>query len=211
MTDFGKIKKLLDLKQFYGFSEKEISNMLDLVGKLPKILLDYYLELGNCDFNYYQDYLVKPSEYNKFLVDKYVIICSENQSVCFAGIRKEDLLQDNPPVFFTSDMENWEMGCNNLFNYLHGFAYVNLVCSLKYNGYFDLSDYGVNFIRNNFANKNIVLRNWWSNDGEIEFFGDYDDTIMMLNAETSLFYASNNEKHYVAMENKWKGIDIEYK
>jgi len=219
MTDFSKIRILLDLKFSNGFSEDEIINMVDLFGTLPKVLLDYYRELGNYGFNNWQDFLAKPyknyytimDKYKiDFETDKYIIICQENQGCCFAGIKKEDLSQENPTVYFTSDKNIWEIGCKNLFNYIHGFAYSNAVLGLDYNGYFDISDDGINFIRTNFRNKNIKLNNW-AVDGDTEFYGDYDDTIMMITAETSLFYASNNEKHFIEMENKWKEIDIEYK
>jgi len=207
MTDFSKIKSLLGLSSPNGFSENEIANMLNSFGVLPKVLLDYYRELGNYDFNNWQDFLTKPLIDS--ITDKYVIICQENQGVCFAGIKREDLSQENPPIYFSFDKKHWEFGCNNLFNYLHGFAYCNVVFYLDYNGYFDISDNGIRFIRTNFKNKNIILKNWVV-DGDHEFYGDYNDTIMMLTAETSLFYASNNEEHFIEMENKWKGIDIEY-
>jgi hypothetical protein len=218
MTDFSRIKSLLGLNSSNGFSEDEIANMLNPLGSLPKILIDYYSELGNYDFNYWQDDLTKPTgekfpwiyEYNYSIKNKYVIICCENQGVCFAGIKKEDLLQDNPPVYFSFDRKDWKLGCNNLFNYIHCFVYYNVVCCLDYNGYFEISNNGVNFIRSNFKNKNITVNNWGV-DGKIEFYGDYDDTIIQLVSEGCLYYASNNKEHFIEMENKWKGIDMEYK
>ena len=114
----------------------------------------------------------------------------------------------------TSDEENWTLGCDNLYDYLHGFAYGNAIGWLDYSGYFEMNDNGVEFIRNNFKNKNIKLNKWLS-DGVDEFYGDYDDTIILLALEkesgSHLHYASNNETHFKEMENKWKGIDIEYK
>jgi len=219
MTDFSRIKNLLGLNNSNGFSENDIENVLKSFGDFPKVLLDYYRELGNYDFNNWQDFLTKPykSYYTimdkhkiDFETDQYIIICQENQGCCFAGIRKEDLLQENPPIYFTYGENIWKIGCNNLFNYIHGFVYNNVVLCLDYNGYFDISDVGIKFIRDNFKNKNVILNNWVV-DGNIEFYGDYDDTIMMITAETSFYFGSKNEKHFIEMENKWKGIDIEYK
>ena len=219
MADFSKIKSLFGLNSPNGFSENEIEKILNSFDTFPESLLDYYKELGNYDFNNWQDFLTKPNKNNysvldKYVInpktDKYVIICQENQGVCFAGIRKEDLSQENPPVYFSFDEEYWELGCDNLINYIHGFAYIQAVLCLNYNNNFDISDSGINFIKANFKCKNIKFNNWII-DGVTEFYGDYDDTIMMLTAETSLFYASNNKEHFVEMENKWKGIDIEYK
>ena len=219
MTDFSKIKNLLGLNSPNGFSKNEIASILDSFGAFPEVLIDYYKELGNCDFNSWQDFLTKPNKnyYSimdtrtiNFLADKYVVICQENQDVSFAGIKKDDLSQENPPVYFSFDEEHWEIGCDNLFNYIHGFVYYNAVCYLDYNGYFDINDNGIKFIRTNFKNKNVLFKNWVV-DGNCEFYGDYDDTIMMLTAETSLYYASNNKEHFIEMENKWKGLEIEYK
>ena len=216
MTDFSKIKQLFGVVSPNGFSENEINNIINLVGVLPEILLDYYKELGNYEFNYWQDFLIRGIEkeefynYDHFMNDKFIIICCENQSVCFAGIKKTDLSEKNPPIYFSNDKEHWEIGCNNLFNYIHWFAYIHAALCLDNNGYFDLSDSGVNFIRSNFKNKNIKFNNWVV-DGDTEFFGDYDDTIMMITAGGPFYYASNNEEHFMEMEKKWKDIDIEYK
>ena len=216
MTDFSKIKHLLDASSPNGFPENEITGILNLIGTVPKILLDYYNELGNYDFNYWQDNLIRLNgkngiyEYKNYMNEEYVIICCENQGVCFAGIKKTDLLEKNPPVYFSFDMEYWEIGCDNLYNYMHGFAYIHAALCLEYNGYFDVNDNGIAFIRNNFKNKGIKFNNWIV-EGDTEFYGDYDDTIIMLIAETSLFYASNNKNHFIEMENKWEGKDIEYK
>jgi hypothetical protein len=216
MTDFSKIKKLLGVHSPNGFSEREIADILHLVHVLPKPLIDYYKELGNYDFNYWQDMLIRSSEeekyikYERCLNDEYVIICCENQGICVVGIKKTDLSHENPPVYFSDDEEHWRLGCENLFDYIHGFVYGNTVFYLDYTGYFDVSDDGIDFIRTNFKNKNIKLTNWVV-EGDHEFYGDYDDTIMLLCAETSLFYASNNKEHFMEMEKKWEGIDIEYK
>jgi hypothetical protein len=223
MTDFSRIKNLLGLNSPNGFPESEIIEILNTVGKLPKILLDYYKELGNNDFNdgdkYGGDSLINPKWKKYFLNEKYIVICSENQSVCWAGIKKTDLSHENPPVYFTcdekisSDEKNWTLGCNNLYDYIHGFAYGNAVCYLDFKGYLEITDCGKEFIRNNFKNKNIKLNRWLS-DGVDEFYGDYDDTIIMLSLTMGgdhLLYASNNEKHFKEIENKWKGIEMEYK
>jgi hypothetical protein len=216
MTDFSKIKSLFGVNTSNGFSESEISNILCLVGTLPEILLDYYKELGNYDFNYTQDILVRSNQkyklYNhkSFKDENHIIICCENQSVCFAGIMKTDLLQKNPPVYFSFDMKLWEIGCNSLLDYIHGFTYIHAALCLDFSDYFELSDDGVKFIRNNFKDKNIRFNNWVI-DGITEFYGDYDDTIMMITTEGPFYYASNNEKHFIEMKNKWKEIDIEYK
>ena len=215
-TDFSKIKHLFGINSPNGFPENEINGILILFKTLPKILLDYYKELGNYDFNYWQDNLIRLFEqkgiyeYKNYMNEDYIIICCENQGVCFAAIKKTDLMENNPPVYFSFDMENWEIGCDNLYNYIHGFAYIHAALYLDYNGYFDLNDDGIAFIRDNFKNKDIKFKNWIV-EGDTEFYGDYDDTIIILTAETSLFYASNNKNHYIEMENKWKGKDIEYK
>jgi hypothetical protein len=224
MADFIKIKRLLCLNSQNGFNDSEIHKMLDSIGTLPKILFDFYKKYGKYDFNNWQDRLTTPKywqddikkpEYitdvlNYYTTDEYLLICIENQGCCFAGIKKDDLYRENPPVYFSFDTKNWEIGCDNLFDYIHGFVYYNVVCYLGFNGYFDLSDEGYHFIRTNFKSKNIKLINWPANSC-CEFYGDYDDTIMMIVGGGCFFYASKNEKHFIEMENKWKGLDIEYK
>ena len=207
MTDFSKIKKLFNLNSPNGFSENEIADMLSLVPILPEPLLDYYRELGNYDFNYWQDRLIKPNQYKDFANDQYVIICCENQGCCFAGIKKTDLSQKNPPVYFSIDESHWEIGCGNLIDYIHGFAYSQAALGLPYGGCIDTiyDDNDIEYIRNNFKSKGILFRNWLV-DGDMEIYGGYDDTIMLLIAETSLFFASNSEVHYNETANKLNQI-----
>ena len=215
MTDFTKIRELFGLKTTNGLPEKEINDIKNLFGTIPEPLIDYYRELGNFDYNYWQDDLIRFNENKKchfkhFLNDNFMIICHENQGVCYAGIKKSELFYKNPPVYFTLDADQWKIGCDNLIDYIHGFAYIQAAIGLDYNGSFDVSDYGIDFVRKNNKNKNILFKNWLTN-GNWEFYGDYNDTIIIIASETSLFYASNNEKHFIEMENKWKRKDIEYK
>jgi hypothetical protein len=207
MTDFKKIKKLFEIDSPNGFSEKEINNLVNIYSTLPQVLLDYYKELGNYDFNYFQDFLIKPDEYQRYINHEYFIFCRENQGCYFWGIKKEDLFQKNPPVFCSEDKQNWKIECVDLCGYLHGFAYINAIFSLNYvvEEYIELDEKDINFIKNNFLNKNVRFNEWTMG---IEFYGDYDDTILIIMGETSLFYSSNNKEHFIEMEKKLKAQGI---
>ena len=215
-TDFSKIKQLFGINSPNGFPENEITGILNLVGTLPNILIDYYNELGNYDFNYGLDNLIRLNEkngiyeYKNYMNEKYVIICCAIENAYSAAIKKTNLLEKNPPVYFSFDMEHWEIGCDNLYNFIHGFAFICAAVNLKNVGSFNTNDNRKAFIRNNFKNKGIKFTNWITY-GDIEFYGDYDDTIIMLNEEISSYYASNNKNHFTEMENKLKEKNIEYK
>jgi hypothetical protein len=151
--------------------------------------------------------LIKPNEYSKYANDKYIIICIENQACACWGIRKEDISKENPPVFCSDDMLNWDLECIDLYNFLHGFMYINAIFSLDYGGEncIEVAENDINYIRNNFKNKNVRFNAW---SYGIEFYGDYDDTIISIIGESFLYYASNNEEHYIEMENKMRKIEV---
>lgn len=71
---------------------------------LPKVYQEYQLSLGNC--------AVLNRTFNDILylddidfADDYLIIAKENQEVCVWGILRDELNQDNPPVYVCNDLK----------------------------------------------------------------------------------------------------------
>ena len=100
---------------------------------MPKVLRRYYHECGDLDINscfssilnldeigfshtwereFLEDDEVSNDEIEKALkqTDNFLIFWTENQGVWNAGIKKEDLALENPPVYMTTndDLYSWE-------------------------------------------------------------------------------------------------------
>lgn len=95
------IETLYRLQQadFQGFSTEEISQAEQrLQCTFPKILVEYYTTLGKNEvLNQTYNWLLLPSEIN--FIDDFLVFYEENQDVCCWAIKKQDLSQDNPPVY----------------------------------------------------------------------------------------------------------------
>ncbi|SEW44739.1 hypothetical protein [Chitinophaga arvensicola] len=103
MTNTRKIKRLYDLDEngHLGFSENEIATLeQQLQLSLPEKLREYYLTLGkNEAINYSHNRLLKPGKAIGFSDDRYLVFYEENQRAACWGIKEEDLLQSDPPVW----------------------------------------------------------------------------------------------------------------
>ena len=89
------IKPLYNLDAFQGCGEEEIEVMKARFGALPQVVEDFYRTAAKTKaFHYVQDSWVLPEHYKRWTwLEKTdaLILLLENQSVCFAGILREDL------------------------------------------------------------------------------------------------------------------------
>ncbi|QSW88671.1 MULTISPECIES: SMI1/KNR4 family protein [Flavobacterium] len=144
MNYIQKIKRLYNLsdKEDYGFSKDEISALeKELKVTLPSKLKEYYQELGKEEnLNYCFNRLLKPDGEIEFSEDDYLVFYEENQNVAIWGIKKEDLIEDNPPVYGnydTIEKSDWEVETQTTENFFLLMAVFNgTLGGLQYNGNF---------------------------------------------------------------------------
>lgn len=105
-----------------GYTESDIAMLKGLFGALPQVLEDYYRAAGRTGaFHYVQDAWMLPEHFGKWewlRESGYMILLNENQGVCRAGIRREDLHLPDPPVYTTQDDENWILAAPALSEFL---------------------------------------------------------------------------------------------
>jgi len=107
MLDLERVKILYGINSFQGYSEEEVGSMRQVFGALPKVLEDFYYTAGRTEaFRNVQDIWMSPEKFKKcgWLKDDtqtggMFVILNENQGVCQAGVRKEDLSLADPPVY----------------------------------------------------------------------------------------------------------------
>ena len=136
----GEVLEKLYNKKIEGYSEEELLEAEQrLKIKLPKALRNYYLKYGklnintalheifvpqDLDFSY--NYLIEEAEEDeeelleedlKEETDNYLLFWVENQGVWYQGIKAEDLENDNPNVYITTndDLYEWTL-CSNSFD-----------------------------------------------------------------------------------------------
>jgi len=200
MTDFSTIKKLFHITESCGFASDEIQVVKDIFGDLPKVFTDYYTELGKIqNLNHTQDLLVIPERFQYYKHDDYLIFYSENQRACVWGIHKDDLSKSDPPVYMSEDQKTWKLETKTLTVFFTAMAFLQAGFALEFpcNTFYELEPDELDFITENFASKDVSFKQWL--DG-INFYGNYDDDVIVIMAGNQLFYASNSETHFLEMD-----------
>ena len=145
----------------YTISWEEINRTeIRLKTNLPKVLRRYYHECGDFDINRclssilnldeigfshdwereaLEDDETPKDEIEKTLkeIDNFLIFWTENQGVWNAGIKKEDLSLENPPVYMTTndDLYSWEKVTDDI----DTFIIVQILDNLESSGFYFLT------------------------------------------------------------------------
>lgn len=214
MTYFQKIRHLYNVpeNENYGFAEGEIAALekqLNVV--LPAKLREYYLTLGKHEaINYSHNRLLRPGGEIKFSPDDYLVFYEENQGVVFWGIKKEDLVNPNPPVYggYTSEdgKANWYLELPTTETSLLMLAVYNGVLGgLKYNAnYFEsVKPEVVSYIKENWQEQEDI-----SNNTQRIYTRDYDEMISLsFDSEkncSGIFIGTNDQGRFDNMVEKLK-------
>jgi hypothetical protein len=200
MTDFSTIKKLFHIEEPNGFNNDEIQIVKNIFGNLPKVFMDYYAELGKIqNLNHTQDLLIIPERFQYYKHDDYLIFYSENQRACVWGIHKDDLSKSDPPVYMSEDQKIWNLETETLTDFFTAMAFLQAGFGLEFPGntFYELEPHELDFITENFDSKDVSFRQWL--DG-INFYGNYDDDVIVIMAGNQLFYASNSQEHFSEMD-----------
>jgi len=115
MTEFKEIRQLFDINVDNGFSEEEIFACKNVSEHIPKVLFDYYFQLGKIKkLNQTQDRLLEPKKLRFSKNLDFLIFYIENQWTCVWGINIKDLSIDNPPVYMSYEENEWSKETNLL-------------------------------------------------------------------------------------------------
>lgn len=232
MNDFSHIKRLYQIKENVGFSKDEVQSVMDKFGTLPKVLVDYYLQLGKHEhLNLAQDVLLSPTQ--MYDTDEYIVFYQENQGNNDWAVSKKDLTLENPPVYNSFDYKNkiFFHEDDSLSNFLHYKAYLNAtqddwddiflkeflridinqlgVLQKEYPTVLEYSQiYNVHWIHYDYMSEN----NKYSSIERAlnRFLSKYDDEIIFIeeeyNGKCDVIYSTKNEKHLLEFKKYIKEI-----
>lgn len=107
------IVPLYGVTELQGYSEADIAYLKERFGALPPVLEEFYRAAGRTEaFHQVQDTWLLPEHFqtwNWLQETEHLFLLNENQGVCRALIRREDLTLPDPPVYSTEDDEHWEL------------------------------------------------------------------------------------------------------
>ncbi|WP_286971275.1 SMI1/KNR4 family protein [Flavobacterium sp. UBA4854] len=208
MNYIQKIKRLYNLSENenYGFSEDQILNLektLDV--KLPSKFKEYYLELGKEEnLNYCFNRLLKPENEIGFSDDDFLVFYEENQNVAFWGIKKEDLSQDNPPVYGnydTIEKSDWEIETKTIEDFFLLMTVFNgTLGGLQFNGNYlgEIDSQIVKFVEENYT---LVLE--ISRENQKVYTDDFYEVISLsfdqVSNCTGAFIGSSDQERFDAV------------
>ncbi len=202
MTDFTLIKRLFNITQDNGFSPDEISKHQSICPTIPKVLFNFYTQLGKeNDLNHTQDHLLNPDELYISKCGGYLIFYVENQEVCFWGIPLSQLTHADPAVYISTDEQTWALDHQRLSEFLHSMAFLQGAFGLPFSceEFIDIDDTMLSFIQTNFRQKPYEFPQW-----NVSFYGNSDDDVIAIfkdNNSHSMIYASNNQQGFDVLDN----------
>jgi hypothetical protein len=201
MTEFKEIRQLFAITENFGFSVAEISEYKKICDSIPKVLEDYYAQLGKIEaLNHTQNELVEPSRLVLSKNQDFLIFCGENQWVCFWGIDKNDLSMDNPPIYISYDNEVWTKETECLTDFLNATASVQAIFALPFGSgeFVSISREEFEIFEKKFKKRDFALPHW----AGTHFYGNHDNEVIMIQQNEDhydMFYASNDKKRYKEM------------
>ena len=208
--DYQKIRDLFNLSVPNSLPEKQITEIKDYFGAIPKALEDYYRLCGGCkEMNSAQDFLLTPDGIYSYKLktwnySDYCVFYVENQCCVEWAIKKSDLNMENPPVYETYDSgETWNKICDSVSQYLISHAYLQSVFSFEYasEDFFEADMKQVDEISKKFyhIDADSLIYNG------VRFFQSYPDTIIAVMNNNDeffdIFYSSRSEQHFSEIDN----------
>lgn len=203
MTAFKEIKQLFDITENNGFSEDEISVVKNVFANIPKVLFDYYLQLGKIkELNQTQDRLLEPEKLRLSKNNDFLIFYVENQWACVWGIDKNDLHLDDPPVYISYEEQEWSKETSSLTDFLKAMANLQAVFALQFSSeeFANINNEELKIIEENFKKRDFSFSKWIG----IDFYGNLENDVIAVQKNDDyydLIYASNNEQQFKEMNN----------
>lgn len=165
-----QMKLLYGVDTFQGYTDADIELIRNRFGALPQALEEYYRAAGRTRafHNVNQDQWILPEDYGLgecLRQTDYLIILDENQSVCHAGICKEDLFLPDPPVYSTEDGQNWVLCAPTTSEFLAAALAYEAVFNFEYSSeeFYQLTQEDLELVRSKLTKFPYEMMSW--NDG----------------------------------------------
>lgn len=214
-TSWDMFKPLYAVESLQGYTAQEIELLKGMFGTLPQVLEEYYRTAGQTQaFHHVQDIWILPEHFQKWEwlhQSEYMILLNENQGVCRAGIRREDLCLPNPPVYSTVDDKNWVLCAPTTSEFLSAALAYEAVFCFAYcsEEFYWLTEDEVNLIQSKLTKLPFELANWLSGM-KITLYNNEDDNMVVImdcaDGNPNMFYGAASEKSYAKLLTVLKGI-----
>lgn len=202
------IKQLYAVDTLEGYTDEDISYLKTMYASLPTVLEEFYRTAGKTPaIHLVQDIWMKPEHYRDRAWlkedDSHFILLNENQGVCRAGIRKEDMALPDPPVYVTMDDEDWELCASTTSEFLAATLTYESVFAFEYwsEEFFWLSEEELELIQSRLTRLPFAMQNWM--DATITCYNNAPDNlvvVMDMEGEYQMFFGGVTEEAYKKLQ-----------
>ncbi len=210
------LKKLYAVDELQGYTDEDIAFLREKYGALPRMLELFYRTAGKTEaFHHVQDTWILYEHYAKrswLGKSGYLIILDENQGVCRAGIRPEDMTMYDPPVYVTEDDKNWSLCAGSVSEFLAAaLAYESVFTFDEYspdNLLYWMSEDDYAIVRDKLTKLPFEMHGWVG-DADISFYSNASGNIVVVmecSGEYQLLYGASGEEAYEKLMSVMDGI-----
>jgi hypothetical protein len=209
-----KLFELYAVDKLRGYSDEDINYLKQLFGSLPLVLEDYFRTAGRTEaFHRAQDTWMLPEHFQEWAwLQKadYLILLNENQGVCRAGIRREDLLLPDPPVYTTEDDETWVLCAPATSEFLLAALYYESVFTFEHSPkeFYWLSEKDMTAIQSQLTKLPYEFSNW-INGIKVSFYSNAEDNlvaVMDCGGDLQMLYGAVSADSYAKLRAVLEGI-----
>ena len=208
------VRDLYGIDRPQGCTDEEIAAMKEIFGALPAVLEEFYRTLGHTrEIKADQDDWSFPADFRRWehlrQSDHLLLLC-ENQGVCRAEIRRDDLSQPDPPVYTQmEDDDPWLLSAPTTSEFLEAALTYEAIWQLKYSAeeYYWLNGEELAVIQARLEKRPCVLKNWM--DLEITFYSSRPDNLVVVmdaGDHYEVLYGGATQESYAALLEVMDGL-----
>ena len=207
-------RDLYGVDQPQGCTDEEIAAVKEIFGAIPAVVEDFWRTFGHTpQLNYGQDTWILPEHYFKWTWpgdSEYLILLNENQGVCRACIRQEDLSLSDPPVYTQmEDNDPWLLAAPTTSKFLEAALLYESVEQMEYvsDEFYWLTGEELTQVQAKLTKHPAVLKNWM--EIEITCYSNRPDNLLVImdvGDQFQTLFGAVAEKSYQALLDVMKGV-----
>lgn len=211
------VRDLYGVDRPQGCTDNEIAAMKERFGAIPVVVEEFWRTFGRTkELNQCQDTWCFPEEYQKWeCLSEYdcLLLLTENQGCCRAGIRREDLTLPDPPVYTqTEDDDPWVLSAPTTSAFLEAALLYESVWWLEHSpeGFYWLTEEELAVVQAKLTRHSAVLKHWM--EMEITCYSNRPDNlaaILDVGDQYQALYGAATEESYAALMEVMEGLGEE--
>ena len=197
------IKQLYAIDTLEGYTDEDIDCLKAVHGILPTVLEEFYRTAGKSITNQFvQDSWITPKNYEDWAWlrnSSHFILLNENQGVCQAGIRQEDMTLSDPPVYVSMDDKDWKLCAPTTSKFLAAALIYEAAFTFDYSSedIFILSEEDFKLMQSRLTKLPYAMQNWMG--CTITCYNNAPDNLAVVldwESEYQMFYGGATEESY---------------